>query len=75
MIAGKAGLKERMPSERAKENKTLAANCAACGKLLSTELLSAVVVGQGRHRRLLPLCEPCREKGWTPPAEEASPAS
>ena len=56
-----------MPSERAKENKQLIAACAACGKELSTELLTGVVVGSGRDRRIVPVCDACRAAGWTPP--------
>jgi hypothetical protein len=58
-----------MPSERAKENKKLVSACAGCGKELSTEMLSGVVVGRGRDRRIVPVCDPCRAKGWTPPAD------
>jgi len=57
-----------MPSEKAKGNKTLVADCEVCGKTFSTELLTGVVTGAGRNRRIVPLCEACREKGW-PPAE------
>jgi hypothetical protein len=59
-----------MPSEKAKGNKTLTSTCAACGKELSTELLSALVVGTARNRRLVPVCQACMEKGWKPPAEQ-----
>jgi hypothetical protein len=55
-----------MPSERAKENKQLVATCAGCGKSMSAELLVGIVVGSGRERRIVPVCQPCREKGWTP---------
>ena len=55
-----------MPSERAKENKQLVAACAACGKQFSTELLTGVVAGSGRNRRIVPVCEPCRATGWSP---------
>jgi hypothetical protein len=55
-----------MPSERAKENKQLVATCAGCGTSMSTELLSGVVVGTGRQRRIVPVCATCREKGWVP---------
>ena len=58
-----------MPSEKAKENKQLTASCAACGKQLSTELLIGVVCGSGRGRRIVPVCDPCRAKGWTPDAK------
>jgi len=56
-----------MPSEKAKENKQLVAACAGCGKQLSTELLTGVVVGRGRDRRIVPVCDECRAKGWMPP--------
>jgi hypothetical protein len=55
-----------MPSERAKENKQLVAACAACGKQLSTEVLTGIVVGRGRDRRIVPVCDACRSAGWTP---------
>ena len=55
-----------MPSERAKENKQLVAACAACGKEFSTEMLNGIVVGSGRDRRIVPLCDPCHAKGWSP---------
>lgn len=57
-----------MPSERAKENKQLVATCAGCGKELSTESLTGVVLGSGRNRRIIPVCDPCRAKGWSPEA-------
>jgi hypothetical protein len=57
-----------MPSEKAKENKTLTAECRACGKSVSTELIHAVIVRQGPRRVAVPVCDACRrEKGWTPP--------
>jgi hypothetical protein len=55
-----------MPSERAKENKTLTATCVACGKTLSTELMVGITVGSGRDTKLASVCEPCRAKGWKP---------
>jgi hypothetical protein len=57
-----------MPSEKAQGNKTLVAPCEGCGKTLSTELLTGLVVGIGRDRRIVALCQACLEKGW-PPAE------
>jgi hypothetical protein len=51
-----------MPSERAKENKTLTSRCAICEKEFSTELLRGRVVGVGRHRRVVPVCETCLDK-------------
>jgi len=51
-----------MPSEKAKENKTLTSVCEVCGKDFSTELLRGRVVGVGRHRRIVPACESCFDK-------------
>ena len=62
-----------MPSEKAKENKQLVAVCAACGKQLSTELLTGLVVGTGRARRIVAVCDPCRQKGWSPGEEPPPP--
>lgn len=56
-----------MPSERAKENKQLMATCAGCGKELSPESLNGIVTGAGRNRKIIPVCDPCRQKGWLPP--------
>jgi hypothetical protein len=55
-----------MPSEKAKENKTLTAACAACGKTVSTELLIGKIVGRGRHAKVVPICQACLDRGWTP---------
>jgi hypothetical protein len=60
-----------MPSEKAKENKTLVAQCMACGKVVSTELVHAVVVQRNRKRVSIPICDACRTKGWQPPAESS----
>ncbi len=54
-----------MPSEKAKENKTLTATCAACGTSTSTEMLHGKVLGHGRDRRIVAICEPCLAKGWS----------
>lgn len=53
-----------MAGEKAKENKTLRAACAACGKDLSVELLRGVMVGKGRDRHIVAVCRPCIDKGW-----------
>jgi hypothetical protein len=53
-----------MPSERAKENKTLTATCASCGKSLSTEMLVGVAVGRGRDAHIAAVCQPCLDKGY-----------
>jgi hypothetical protein len=52
-----------MPSEKAQGNKTLVAPCEGCGKTFSTELLTGLVTGSGRDRRIVPLCQACLEKG------------
>ncbi|OFV91430.1 MAG: hypothetical protein A3J75_02925 [Acidobacteria bacterium RBG_16_68_9] len=61
-----------MPSEKAKENKKLVASCAGCGKTLSTELLTGIVVGAPPKRQLVAVCAPCLESGWTPEAAAAA---
>jgi hypothetical protein len=55
-----------MPSEKAKENKQLVAACAACGKQVSTELLTGLVRGSGRNRRIVAVCDACIAAGWKP---------
>ncbi len=58
-----------MASERAKENKTLTAECAACGKAMSTELIHTVrVESAGAHVSTIPVCDLCRQGGWRPPS-------
>ena len=56
-----------MPSEKAKENKTLVAECAACRKSVSAELIHAVSIQQGGRRTAIAVCDECRQKGWQPP--------
>ncbi len=63
-----------MPSEKAKENKALVAQCAACEKTVSVELMTGVVVRRGHRREAIPVCEACLQKGWAPP-EEPRPGS
>jgi hypothetical protein len=60
-----------MPSEKAKENKALVAQCAACEKTVSTELMQAVLVRRNRRRAAVPVCEACLAKGWRPPEAQA----
>lgn len=60
-----------MPSEKAKENKTLTAQCSACGKAVSTELIHSVTVRRDHRREAVPVCDDCRLKGWQPPENEA----
>jgi NAD-dependent SIR2 family protein deacetylase len=61
-----------MPSEKAKENKTLTAQCTACGKTISAELIHGVSVERNGRRATVPVCDDCRQKGWQPPAENQS---
>lgn len=55
-----------MPSEKAKENKTLTAQCAACAKTVSTELIHGVLIERNGKRTTVPVCDACREEGWQP---------
>jgi hypothetical protein len=55
-----------MPSEKAKENKTLSAQCSACGKTVSTELIHGVLIERNGKRTTVPVCDDCRLKGWQP---------
>jgi hypothetical protein len=63
-----------MAGEKAKENRTLQASCAGCGKDLSVELLRGVTVGAGRDRRIVAVCRPCLDKGWDAKAPAPPPA-
>jgi uncharacterized protein with PIN domain len=58
-----------MPSEKAKENKTLTAQCSACGKTLSAELIHGVVIERDHRRTTVPVCDACRQAGWQPAAQ------
>jgi hypothetical protein len=60
-----------MPSEKAKENKTLVGQCLACGKSLSTELIHGVLIERQGRRTTTPICDACRAQGWQPPDENA----
>jgi hypothetical protein len=55
-----------MPSEKAKENKTLTAQCSACGKTLSTELIHGVEIERNHRRTTVAICDACRQSGWQP---------
>ena len=57
-----------MPSEKAKENKTLVAQCTACGKSVSAELIHGVRIERDGKRTTTAICDDCRQKGWQPPA-------
>jgi len=56
-----------MPSEKAKENKLLVAQCAACQRVVSVELMTATVIRRKGHAYSVPVCDDCRAKGWMPP--------
>jgi hypothetical protein len=56
-----------MPGERAKDNKTLTAACASCGKETPTDLMIALIGGQGPERKSYAICKSCHDKGWRPP--------
>ena len=58
-----------MASEKAKENKTLVAQCSACGKTLSAELIHGLLVEHNGKRATVPVCDDCRETGWQPAAQ------
>ena len=57
-----------MASEKAKENKTLVAPCQVCGKVVSVEVMQAIVVRQAARRTLLAVCDECRDAGRQPAA-------
>ena len=61
-----------MPSEKAKENKALVAQCAACDKTVSVELMQGLVIRKNGRRTTVPVCETCIAKGWRPPEAQAS---
>jgi len=55
-----------MPSEKAKDNKTLVATCVVCNKPASTE---SMVRLRGREDGVVKswtVCVPCANKGWRP---------
>ena len=56
-----------MPGERAKDNKTLTAPCAACGKDTPTDVMIGMLGGEKRQQKIFPVCQVCRDKGWRPP--------
>lgn len=56
-----------MPSEKAKENKALAAICAACEKSFSTEVMVSLTGRDNGRLRQYPVCVACADNGWRPP--------
>lgn len=56
-----------MPSEKAKENKTLVATCAACNKPVSTESMVSLRGREDGVVKSFNVCVPCANEGWRPP--------
>ncbi|HEY6420403.1 MAG TPA: hypothetical protein VIX59_15515 [Candidatus Binataceae bacterium] len=56
-----------MPSEKAKDNKSLVATCVACGKSVSTESAVSLTGAEDGRRKYFTVCFPCANKGWRPP--------
>jgi hypothetical protein len=56
-----------MPSDRAKDNKTLVAACVACSKVLSTEVMVSLTGYENGRRKEFPVCINCAQGGWRPP--------
>jgi hypothetical protein len=57
-----------MPSEKAKDNKTLVAVCAACNKTQSTELMVSLAGRRENGRsHYFAVCIACADDGWRPP--------
>jgi hypothetical protein len=59
-----------MPSEKAKENKTLSAVCEACGKSFSTEVMVSLGGRENGRPRQHVVCIACVKGGWRPPGFE-----
>jgi uncharacterized protein with PIN domain len=56
-----------MPSEKAKENKALAATCVACQKSFSPEVMVTLPGLVNGRRKPFPVCVTCAQSGWRPP--------
>jgi hypothetical protein len=56
-----------MPSEKAKDNKTLVATCIACQKTLSTEMMVSLSGREDGRVKQYSVCIPCANGGWRPP--------
>ncbi len=56
-----------MPSEKAKENKALAATCVACQKAASTEVMVSLTGRENGRPKQYAVCVACADKGWRPP--------
>ncbi len=56
-----------MPSEKAKDNKSLMATCVACNKPVSTESAVALMGAEDGRGKQFVVCIACANKGWRPP--------
>ena len=56
-----------MPSEKAKDNKSLIATCVACNKPVSTEIAVSLAGVENGRRKVSVVCVACANKGWRPP--------
>lgn len=59
-----------MPSEKAKDNKSLAAICVACNKSVSTETMVSLLGRENGKYQRFNVCLPCANGGWRPPGFE-----
>jgi hypothetical protein len=56
-----------MPSEKAKENKSLTATCVTCNKPGSTETMVGLTGRDNGRPKQFTVCIPCANQGWRPP--------
>jgi hypothetical protein len=61
---------ETMPSEKAKDNKALAATCVACNKAVSTESMVSLLGRENGKYKQFDTCLVCANGGWRPPGFE-----
>ncbi|MFZ1120609.1 MAG: hypothetical protein WB580_08620 [Candidatus Binataceae bacterium] len=59
-----------MPSEKAKDNKALAATCVACAKAVSTESMVSLLGRENGKYKQFDVCLVCANGGWRPPGFE-----
>ena len=64
------GLVKQMPSEKAKDNKALAATCVACNKAVSTESMVSLLGRENGKYKQFDACLVCANGGWRPPGFE-----
>ena len=56
-----------MPSDKAKENKSLVATCVACSKPVSTESMVSLPGRDNGAAKQYSVCVVCANGGWRPP--------